>query len=121
MIKQALQKLEGQIAAMGQLMMHPPRSVRIKEFFPQENAVTVQFINALNEFGGATPADLSGDQKFPLGYRGDVSESMSPQPGDIGQLFYSGFQYKRGFVLLTHTEGGGEAMSYVPIRGSWGL
>ena len=121
MIKNQLDRLAEQIAMLAQTVMHPPRTIRIKEFFPRENAVTVQFVNSEGDIGGASPPGVDGDHKFGLGYRGDVAEGMAPQPGDLGFLFYTGFQYKRGFVLLSHSTGGDEAFAYTPIRGNWSL
>jgi hypothetical protein len=121
MIKNQLKAINAKIESLSQLVMNPPRSIRVKEFFPTENAVTIQLMGAGSEFGGRTPKGVSGDHKFPLGYRGDVSVSMAPQPGDIGLLFYTGFQYKTGFVFLSHTPGGENATTYTPVRGSWAL
>ena len=121
MIQKEIKRLEGSLKALGQNVMQVPKKVRIKEFFPKENAVTVHFVDTGDSVLGDVPKEQQEDYKFALGYRGDVSESMSPQPGDIGFLFYTGMQYKRGFVMLSHTTGGEEANSYVPIRGSWSL
>ena len=129
MIKKELKRLDGLVQSLRQQTVQTPRLVTIKEYFPKENAVTIQLVGTGSEFGGVTPRKIDNtrkidnisDFKFPLGQRGDVSESLAPQPGDTGLLFYSGFQYKTGFVLLTHTEGGDEAMAYVPIRGGWAV
>lgn len=121
MIKNQLRAINARIDSLAQAVLNVPRSVRIIEYFPTENAVTVQLIGATNEVGGATVKGASADHKFPLGYRGDVSVSMAVQPGDIGILFYTGFQYKNGFVLLAHTPGGDDATTYTPVRGGWGL
>lgn len=121
MIKHELRKLEARIASLAQQVMHPPKAIRVKEYFPQENTVTVQFIGQGETFGGDIPKGALGDHHFSLGYRGDISEGLSPQPGDAGFLYFTGFQYKKGYVLLSYTEGGDEASTYVPIRGSWSL
>tara|TARA_R110002126_G_scaffold183202_7_gene331762 strand:+ start:30 stop:386 length:357 start_codon:yes stop_codon:yes gene_type:complete len=107
------------LGSISQAVMHRPRSIRIKEFFPIENAVTVQIIGKGSN--GKTPISANGDHKFPLSYRGDVSSSMAPQPGDIGLLFFTGMQYKTGFVLLSHTPGGLYVNTFTPIRGLWAL
>lgn len=119
MIQKELQSLKAQIEHLRQQVALPPKLVRIKEYFPAENSVTIQFIE--NGRPGDVPQGKNKDFKFPLGYRGDVSEGLSIQPGDTGFLMYSGWQYKGGFVLLAYTEGGDEAMSYVPVRGGWAI
>lgn len=121
MIRNELARLRGEMDSLSQLVLHPPRQVRIKEYFPKDNTVTIQFVNAFDDNGGASLAGPNGDHRFTLGYRGDISESMSPQPGDLGLLFYTGFQIKRGFVLISHSEGGLESSNYVPIRGNWSI
>lgn len=120
MIKE-INELKTMIKAANQRVMHAPKLVRIKEYFPQENAVTIQLIGKGDDFGGAVSKNIGGEQRFALGYRGDVTEASAPQPGDLGYLFFTGMQYKNGFVLLAHSEGGEKASSYVPIRGAWGI
>lgn len=120
MIKKEIQALQNQINTLRQQTMAVPRPVRIKEYFPNENKVTIEFTGIANR-NTATPKNDIGDFKFPLGHRGDISESLAPQKGDLGLLMYSGTQYKRGYVLLSHSEGGDDAMTYVPIRGVWGV
>lgn len=120
MFKRDKENLERQIAQSMQSVMGPPKLITIKEYFPQENAVTIVF-EGKGTPSGEVPTNKTGEVKFPLGYRGDITESMAPQPGDTGFLFYTGMQYKRGFVLLTNTDGGDKAMQYVPVRGSWAL
>lgn len=120
MIKE-IEQLKSAIKSSMQRTMHAPKLVRIKEYFPEENAVTVQVVGVTSDFGGAVSRNISGEQKFALGYRGDVSEGVAPQPGDLGYLFFTGMQYKNGFVFLAHSEGGEKSSSYVPIRGAWGI
>tara|TARA_Y100000310_G_C20188460_1_gene581402 strand:+ start:147 stop:512 length:366 start_codon:yes stop_codon:yes gene_type:complete len=120
MFKRDRDDLNRRITSATQTVMGPPKLVRIKEYFPQDNAVTVIF-EGKGVTAGLTPTTSSGEVKFPLGYRGDVSESMAPQPGDLCLIFFTGMQYKRGFALLTNTEGGSRAMQYVPVRGNWAL
>ena len=118
MIEKRFKEIEGLIHTLKQQILVAPRHVVIKEFFPTLNRVSIQFVDK-NGNPGEVPKNQQGDHLFPLGYRGDVTESLSPQPGDGGLLFYAGWQYKNGFVLITHSEGGDEAMTYVPTRGGW--
>lgn len=117
MINKLIESLRNQLTALQQSTMPLPQVIRIKEFFPVENAVTIEFQQA--KTGIHTPMDSYGQHKFPLAHRGDISESMGPQPGDLGLLLYTGSQYKKGIVLLTHTSGGEKAMTYTPVRGGW--
>ncbi len=120
MFKKDKAELERKIVQTTQSVMGPPKSARIKEYFPVENAVTISFTGS-GVTAGEVPTDANGEVKFPLGYRGDVSESIAPQPGDTCLVMYTGMQYKRGFVLIANTEGGDKAMQYVPVRGNWAL
>lgn len=95
--------------------------IRIREYFPVENAVTIQIVNSTRELGGTTARARDSERKYPLGYRSDFAELVAPQPGDPGLLFATGRQGSAGFVLLTHSPGGDNSRSYVPVRGSWAI
>jgi len=122
MIKTKFKKSNAEFKSLQQNATYIQR-VRIKEFFPENNSVTVRVIDNQSSLDGSTVTDqMSGtDYQFPLGYRGDVSESMAPQPGEVCYLIHSGSQYKTGFVILAYSPGGDRAMKYTPLRGGWAL
>jgi hypothetical protein len=121
MIAGHIKRLESLIGSVMQQVMQLPKPIRIKEWFPKENMVTVIISGDTIGDGGEVIKGKVGDTKFPLLLPGRGAEDIAPQPGESGMIFFIGSQYKKGFVMMGHEEGGDEAMSYVPIRGSWAV
>lgn len=122
MMKEKINKVNAKLESLLQNVTYIQK-VRIKEYFPFENQVTVNVIDKGGSFDGLTITTIRDNtpQRFPLGYPGHVSESMPPQPGDMGFLVYTGAQHKTGFVLLGYSPGGHRSSKYIPVRGAWAL
>lgn len=121
MVKREFDAFKRQLMTKLDSTMKAPAVVRVLEYFPKENAVTIQVANSTLTKDGVGGMDFPEGTKFPLGQRADISESMSPQMGDLGLLFYSGSQMNTGFVLLSYNGGTQLTNTYVPIRGGWGV
>jgi hypothetical protein len=121
MIKRELDNLKRQISMKLDSAMKAPIQIRVLEYFPKENAVSIEVANSTLNAGGSGGLAFPQGSKFPLGQRADLSELMSPQVGDLGLLFYSGSQMSTGFVMLSYNKGTEQTNKYVPIRGTWGI
>lgn len=96
------------------------QNVRIKEYFPESNTVTVTILNS----DGASVGTIKGksaDRQYMLGARSDTVEASPPQTGDAAILISNGWQTQTGFVLLTHSKGSDYSRQYLPVRGSWAI
>lgn len=105
-------------AQLTQLSMQAPVPVRIKEWFPQENRVTVQIIAKGDpELDNTTIEGV----KFPL--LGPTHQNMGSMSIVAGRtealLFYPGMQIRKGYVTLAHTSGTEASVTYSPVRHSW--
>lgn len=117
MIKSKLENMQRESRVQHQAGLRM-QEVAIKEYFPQVNAVTVTVLSGGEQH---TIKSRSGDRKYPLGYRSDMSEVNPPQRGDRGILISTGWQNQVGFVLLTHSSGSETSRQYIPIRGGWAV
>lgn len=95
-----------------------PILVKIMKWYPAENAATVQIIRS----EGLANYDV-GDTKFPFLGPGHVNISAnSIVAGEtVALLYFTGTQIKKGYLQLAHDEGGDRAVTYAPIRFSWGV
>lgn len=102
-----------------QQQFRAPVPVIIKDYYREENKVTVRVIGD-NKWEGAKTFTRGGVEfKFPL--KGSCHENLSRgiKPGAIGLLYITGWQLSTGYVDIAHTEGLPETPTYAAIRHSW--
>lgn len=95
--------------------------VKIVEYFPDINRVSVQIITA--DGIGRVLTDPDGTpRRVLLGYRSDVSESLAISSGDFGYIVYDGPYMHSGRVFVSGRDTGDpEAYTYRKIGGGLAL
>ena len=117
-IKKLIEETRASVDRLGQMTMQAPVQVTIKEWYPQENKGTVQLVSP--GISGLDRASI-GTTKFPILNAPDGSMSLDIQEGSPAVLFYAGWQIKRGYVVLGHSEGDLKTTTYTPVRWSWAV
>lgn len=110
-----LKNAQAQLSHVG---FRPPIHVIVREVYRAENKVTVQLVSTEGSpFDGLQIKDV----KFPIMAPIDMSMSSLVKPGVEALLFYFGWQMFKGYVVLSHTEGTEQSVTYTPIRYSWSV
>ncbi len=110
-----LKNAQTQLSHVG---LRPPIPVIIRKVYRAENRVTVQLVS--NEGDAFDGVQIDGI-KFPIMAPIDISMSTLVKPGVHALLFYFGWQMSKGYVVLSHTEGTEQSVTYMPIRHSWSI
>jgi len=110
-----IKRAQAQLSHVG---FRPPIPVVVREVFRAENRVTVQLVS--NEGTAFDGLQIKG-VKFPLLAPIDMSMASLVKPGVHALLFYFGWQMSKGYVMLAHTEGTEQSVTYMPIRHSWSV
>jgi hypothetical protein len=115
--KRIKREIENNSAQLNQLTTHGPIPVTVREYFPEENKVTIQLSSTSETFNRLS----LGGTKFPIHAPIHEAIGYGIKPGTPMMLYYSGMQISRGWVLLAYSEGTKDSVTYVPIRHSWAI